>query len=55
MAKTTKVDTIDTAAITALIERVEYSIEHNLALTIEDMKLLLLAITTLCTLQQKME
>jgi transposase len=38
-----------------LIERVEQAIEHDLALSVSDMKLLLCAITTLCTLQTKME
>lgn len=46
---------IDIKELTSLIERVEYAIEHDLALSVDDMKLLLSAITTLCTLQQKME
>ncbi len=55
MAKTSNIDSMNAAAIAALIKRVEHAIEHDLALTLEDLKLLLLAITTLCTLQQKME
>jgi len=46
---------IDFKELTALIERVEQAIEHDLALSVSDMKLLLCAITTLCTLQSKME
>lgn len=38
-----------------LIERVEFAIENELSLSIEDMKLLLLAIHSLATLQQKIE
>lgn len=41
--------------LASLMTRVETAIEHDLALSIEDMKLLLSAITTLCTLQAKME
>jgi transposase len=39
----------------ALIERVEFAINNELALSIEDMKLLLLAIHSLSMLQQKIE
>lgn len=46
---------IDFKELTELIERVEQAIEHDLALSVSDMKLLLCAITTLCTLQSKME
>jgi len=46
---------IDKVALGELIQRVEHAISHDLALSIEDMKLLLLAITTLCTLQEKIE
>lgn len=38
-----------------LIERVEHAITHELALSVEDMKLLLLAINTLSLVQQKLE
>jgi hypothetical protein len=50
-----KVQEIDAKALAALIERIEEAIEHDLALSVNDMKLLLIAITTLCTLQSKME
>jgi transposase len=46
---------IDRASLAELISRIEYAIENNLALSVEDMKLLLLAITTLCSLQSKIE
>jgi hypothetical protein len=46
---------IDKVALSELIERVEHAIAHDLALSVEDMKLLLSAITTLCTLQEKIE
>lgn len=46
---------IDHRALSELITRVEYAIEHELALSVDDMKLLLSAITTLCTLQVKIE
>jgi transposase len=46
---------INIKELAALIARIEYAIEHNLALSVDDMKLLLSAITTLCTLQQKIE
>ena len=55
MAEHTKPHDIDIKALNALIARVEHAIEHNLALSIDDLKLLLSAITTLCTLQQKMD
>ena len=55
MAKTSNIDSLTATEIAALIKRVEHAIEHDLALTLEDLKCLLLAITTLCTLQQKME
>ena len=38
-----------------LIERVEYAVEHELSISVEDLKLLLLAITTLSQVQQKLE
>ena len=46
---------INAKALAELIERVEHAIMHDLALSIEDMKLLLSAIITLSTLQSKME
>ena len=46
---------IERSELAALIERVEEAIEHDLALSVEDMKLLLSAISTLCTLQSKLE
>jgi len=51
-SKTTEINLHE---LTQLIERIEGAIEHNLALSVSDMKLLLCAITTLCTLQSKME
>ena len=49
------INEIDTKELSQLIERVGHAIENDLALSIEDMKLLLSAIITLSTLQQKME
>ncbi len=46
---------LDRKALDALIARVQHAIEHDLALSVEDMQLLLHAILTLCTLQEKME
>lgn len=46
---------IDRTALSSLMIRIEEAIEHDLALSVDDMKLLLSAITTLCTLQSKME
>ena len=50
-----KTQTIDHKTLGELVDRVENAIENDLALTVDDMKLLLCAITTLCTLQSKME
>src|SRR5580698_10044694 len=55
MAKSTHFVEIDRKALAELITRVEEAIEHNLALSVDDLKLLLLAISTLCTLQEKIE
>lgn len=55
MTDTSTIEEIDHQTLIALIARVEEAIEHDLALSVEDMKLLLLAISTLCTLQQKIE
>ncbi|PIR23690.1 MAG: transposase [Deltaproteobacteria bacterium CG11_big_fil_rev_8_21_14_0_20_45_16] len=46
---------IDRKALGELISRVEEAIKHELSLSVEDMKLLLLAISTLCNLQEKIE
>ena len=46
---------IDRGVLSSLIERIEMAIEHDLALSVDDMKLLLSAIITLCTLQSKIE
>ena len=46
---------IDRTELAELMTRVEQAIEHDLALSVADMKLLLSAITTLCTLQSKIE
>jgi transposase len=53
MSKTSIID-IDHEALSALMMRIEEAINHDLALSVDDMKLLLCAITTLCTLQSKM-
>jgi hypothetical protein len=55
MAKSSHIVDIDRKALAELIVRVEEAIEHNLALSVDDLKLLLLAISTLCTLQEKIE
>lgn len=54
MTKTSSIKQINTKELGELIERVEHAILHDLALSTEDMKLLLSAIMTLCSLQQKM-
>lgn len=50
-----KVNEINRTELAELMARVEHAIEHDLALSIDDLKLLLNAITTLCTLQSKIE
>jgi len=55
MGKSSNIVEIDRKALAELIVRVEEAIEHNLALSVDDLKLLLLAISTLCTLQEKIE
>jgi len=55
MAQSSHTVEIDRKALADLIVRVEEAIEHNLALSVDDLKLLLLAISTLCTLQEKIE
>jgi transposase len=55
MLETMSVEEISHEQLMGLIRRVEHAIEHDLSLSVEDMKLLLMAITTLCTLQQKLE
>ena len=55
MMSSPEITDIDLHELTKLIERVEQAIKHDLALSVSDMKLLLCAITTLCTLQTKME
>ena len=51
----TTINEIDYAELSALMTRIEQAIAHDLSLSVEDMKLLLNAITTLCTLQAKIE
>src|ERR1700722_19195829 len=46
---------IDRDALSSLMMRIEEAIEHDLSFSVDDMKLLLSAITTLCTLQSKIE
>ena len=52
---TPEITDINFHELAKLIERVEQAIAYDLALSVEDMKLLLCAITTLCTLQSQME
>ena len=46
---------IDREDLSGLIERIQHAIENDLSLSLEDMNLLLQAITTLCTLQSNIE
>ena len=46
---------INIEELNALIERVEHAIENELALSVDDLKLLLSAIHTLSTLQRSLE
>ena len=55
MNRPTETVELDRKALDALIARVQYAIANDLALSVEDMQLLLQAILTLCTLQEKME
>lgn len=55
MDQSSRVVEINRKELAELITRVEEAIEHNLALSVDDLKLLLLAISTLCTLQEKIE
>ena len=55
LAQPSHIMEIDRKALAELIARVEEAIEHNLALSVDDLKLLLLAISTLCALQEKIE
>ena len=55
MLESMSVEEISHEQLIGLIQRIEHAIEHDLSLSVEDMKLLLMAITTLCTLQQKLE
>lgn len=50
-----KTEEISQEQLSKLIARIEEAIEHELALSVEDMKLLLMAINTLSTLQQNLE
>jgi hypothetical protein len=55
VAKIVKVKDIDQQELEALIERVEEAIEHDLALSSDDLSLLLSAIQTLASLQGQLE
>jgi len=55
MTQSPRVVEIDRKELAELIIRVEEAIEHQLALSVDDLKLLLAAISTLCTLQEKIE
>jgi len=55
MAHSPHIVEIDRKTLDELIVRVEEAIEHQLALNVDDLKLLLAAISTLCTLQEKIE
>lgn len=46
---------INAEELTTLIHRVEYAINNDLSLGVEDMKLLLMAITTLCNIKEQLE
>ncbi|MCJ8305280.1 IS66 family transposase [Shewanella sp.] len=54
MPTKTKFKEINKCELNALLERVAHAIEHHLALDIDDLKLLMSAITTLCELQDRM-
>lgn len=55
MAASPHIVEIDRKTLSELITRIEEAIEHQLALSVDDLKLLLLAISTLSTLQEKIE
>ena len=55
MDKSSRVVEIDRKSLAELMTRVEEAIEHDLALSVDDLKMLLLAISTLSTLQEKIE
>ena len=55
MDKSSRVVEIDRKSLAELMIRVEEAIEHDLALSVDDLKMLLLAISTLSTLQEKIE
>lgn len=55
MSKEESIQEISQSELDALIQRIELAIENELSLSVEDMKLLLLAIHSLSLLQQKME
>lgn len=49
------IEEISHTQLMSLIERVEYALLHDLSVSNEDLRLLLLAITTLCSLQERLE
>jgi transposase len=55
MTQSSHIVEIDRKALAELIVRVEEAIENSLSLSVDDLKLLLLAISTLCALQEKIE
>lgn len=55
MSTVESIQEISQAELDALIERIELAIENELALSVDDLKLLLLAIHSLSLLQQKIE
>ena len=55
MAQSSNIWAIDRKAVAELIARVEEAIEHNLSLSMDDLKFLLLAISPLCTRQTKLK
>lgn len=55
MATESTIKNINRCELNGLIERVEHAIAHDLSLSSQDLKLLLLAITTLCELQERMD
>ena len=54
-SETSAVVELDIEALNALVSRVQHAITHELSLSVEDMKLLLTAISTLSELQHRLE
>ena len=54
-SKQSDIKEIDIEALDLLVDRVQYAIDNDLSLSVEDMRLLLQAISTLCLLQHRLE